>query len=290
MSAKLFQPPDKIAVKNKFITALSMLVIIVSLYVTCYMLFFRTVDVDVTKAAEITYHGESGSASVKVNNKNQDYNQRIQEFMDSITYQVSPSKRLKNGNTIKITAKFDEDLASRYHINPINTTRNVRVVNLPVQYNGVADISEAFLKKADARGKQYLDKNMDSILNEDFTSFHISSKPELVDSKRMYRVFLDSKNKIAKDKIIDIYMITAKGDVNTSSKKEQLEVKEETIYYMITYNEINTSAKILDENVYGEKVMNKENIDLTKEKDFMKYIKSKYGNIYNIMLMNDKKK
>lgn len=290
MSAMLFQPPNKNAVKNKFITALSMLVIIVSLYVTCYMLFFRTVDVDVTKAAEITYHGESGSASVKVNNKNQDYNQRIQEFMDSITYQVSPSKRLKNGNVIKITAKFDEDLASRYHINPINITRNVTIENLPIRYTGVEDISASFLKKTDARGKQYLDKNMDSILNEDFTSFHISAKPELVDSKRMYRVFLDSSNNTAKDKIIDIYMITAKGEVNTSSKKEQLEVKEETIYYMITYNEINTSAKILDENVYGEKVMNKTNIDLAKEKDFMSYIKSKYSNTYEITLMNDEKK
>ena len=51
----------------------------------------------------------------------------------------------------------------------------------------------------------------------------------------MYRVFLDGKKSSAKDKIIDIYAITAKGEVNTSSKKETLEMKEDTIYYMITY-------------------------------------------------------
>ena len=82
---------------------------------------------------------------------------------------------------------------------------------------------------------------MEQILNEDFTSFFIRSQPELVNQKQMYRVFLDGKKSSAKDKIIDIYAITAKGEVNTSSKKETLEMKEDTIYYMITYNEINTS-------------------------------------------------
>ena len=48
MSSMHFQPPSQDAVKNKFITSMSMLLIVVSLYVTCYMLFFRTVEVDVT--------------------------------------------------------------------------------------------------------------------------------------------------------------------------------------------------------------------------------------------------
>ena len=106
---------------------------------------------------------------------------------------------------------------------------------------------------------------MEQILNEDFTSFFIRSQPELVNQKQMYRVFLDGKKSSAKDKIIDIYAITAKGEVNTSSKKETLEMKEDTIYYMITYNEINTSLRILDENVYGEKLIISESNDLTKE-------------------------
>lgn len=62
-----FQPPSQDAVKNKFITSMSMLLIVVSLYVTCYMLFFRTVEVDVTKDAGIEYRGEDGSASVLLN-------------------------------------------------------------------------------------------------------------------------------------------------------------------------------------------------------------------------------
>ena len=44
-----FKPPGKEAMKSKTITSICMLAIIISLYATCYMLFFRTVDVDLTK-------------------------------------------------------------------------------------------------------------------------------------------------------------------------------------------------------------------------------------------------
>lgn len=287
MSSIYFQTPKKPAFYDKLITVISLLIIIVSLYLTCYMLFFRTVDVDVTKAAEITYHGESGSASVKVSNKNQDYNQRIQEFMDSITYSVTPSRRLKNGEVIRISAKYDNELASRFHINPINAVKSVKIENLPIRFQSVKDIGMPLLKKINDKAKTYFNKNMDSILNEAFISFHISAKPILVSSKRIYRVFLDSRHNLAKDKIIDIYAITANGAVNTSSQEEKLEMKDETIYYMITYNEMNTSNQVLDENVYGEKLMIKNNVDLSKEKEFMEYIKAKYNNIYEIILLKD---
>ncbi len=101
----------------------------------------------------------------------------------------------------------------------------------------------------------------------------------------MYRVFLDGKKSSAKDKIIDIYAITAKGEVNTSSKKETLEMKEDTIYYMITYNEINTSLRILDENVYGEKLIIAESLDMTKEKQFISFMKNKYKSAYEVHMM-----
>lgn len=264
---------------------MSMLIIVVSLYVTCYMLFFRTVEVDVTKDAGIEYRGEDGSASVRVINRNQNYNQRIQEFMDSITYEVKPAKKLKNGDELTITAQYDETLASRYHVNPIQSVRKVRVKNLPERFADVTDIPASFLSKLDDRTNSYLDKNMEQILNEDFTSFFIRSQPELVNQKQMYRVFLDGKKSSAKDKIIDIYAITAKGEVNTSSKKETLEIKEDTIYYMITYNEINTSLRILDENVYGEKLIIAESLDMTKEKQFISFMKNKYKSAYEVQIM-----
>ena len=254
---------------------MSMLLIVVSLYVTCYMLFFRTVEVDVTKDAGIEYRGEDGSASVRVINRNQNYNQRIQEFMDSITYEVKPAKKLKNGDELTITARYDETLASRYHVNPIQTVRRVKVKDLPERFADVNEIPASFLSTLDDRTRSYLNKNMEQILNEDFTSFFIRSQPELVNQKQMYRVFLDGKKSSAKDKIIDIYAITAKGEVNTSSKKETLEMKEDT----------NTSLRILDENVYGEKLIISESNDLTKETQFTSFMKSKYKSAYEVQIM-----
>ena len=113
-----FKPPGKEAMKSKTITSICMLAIIISLYATCYMLFFRTVDVDLTKDISIVYDGESGSASVKVFNSITDYNQRKQEFMDSVAYKVSPKKNLQNGDTLLISSTYDEDLADQYHIHP----------------------------------------------------------------------------------------------------------------------------------------------------------------------------
>ena len=80
MASAHFRPPTKESFKNKCITSMTMLIIIVSLYITCYMLFFRMVKVDVTKDAAIEYRGEDGAGTVRVLNRNQNYNQRIQEF------------------------------------------------------------------------------------------------------------------------------------------------------------------------------------------------------------------
>ena len=277
-----FKPPTKDATKNKMISALCLGLIIISLYGTCYLLFFRTTGIDVTKDVEIAYRGENGSASVMVRNKNLNYNQRIQEFMDTVSYQVKPQRNLKNGDMITITAGYDEKLASRYHIDATHLTREVMVSNLPIRYENASQIPQTLLDTINDSSEAYLKKNISSILDDDFTNFYISSKPELLSYQRMYRVFLHSKEQDTRDRILDIYAVSARGEVNVSSKEEKLEPKEDTIYYMITYNEINTSEKIPAEDIYGEKIITSSSQDLSKESEFQKYMKSKYGNNYTI--------
>ena len=281
-----FKPPGKEAMKSKTITSICMLAIIISLYATCYMLFFRTVDVDLTKDISIVYDGESGSASVKVFNSITDYNQRKQEFMDSVAYKVSPKKNLQNGDTLLISSTYDEDLADQYHIHPIHTIRKITVENLPERLSSVDELQPAFLKEINQRGTSYLKKNMEQILNEDFTDFYINSKPELQEQKLMYRIFMDANKKSNKDRILDIYAITAKGQVNVSAKGEKLEEKESTIYYMITYNEINTSFMLREENIYGEKLIYSGTKDLTNQKVFEKVIQNKYGKQFHITFLD----
>lgn len=282
MSRLHFKPPTQDAMKNKMISALCLGLIIMSLYGTCYLLFFRTTGIDVTKDVDIIYRGENGSGSVMVRNKNLNYNQRIQEFMDTVTYKVTPNRNLKNGDTITIQADYDEKLASRYHIDATHVSKEVVVSNLPIRYENAKDIPQTMLDTINESSEKYLKKYMTAILEDDFTSFYISSHPELVSYQRIYRIFLNSEEKDVRDKILDIYAISAKGEVNVSKKEERLETKEETIYYMITYNEINTSEQIPDEDVYGEKIITNRKQELSKESEFRDYMKSKYGAHYKI--------
>ncbi|MCH4287363.1 hypothetical protein [Amedibacillus hominis] len=282
MSDMHFKVPSKDAIKSKMISALCLALIILSLYTTYYLLFFRTTGVDITKDIEILYRGEDGSGVVSVRNKNLNYNQRIQEFMDTVEYKVTPNKNLKNGDKIKISTTYDETLASRYHINAINVVKEVTVEGLPVRYENVKQIPQTLLDEVKDNSKKYLEKNMSSILSDDFTAFYFTSEPELENYRFMYRIFLNAKDDESKDKILDIYSITAKGEVNVSNKEEKLETKDETIYYMITYNEINTSGKILKEDIYGEKIIVSGKQNLQKEKDFKNYMSHKYGKQYTI--------
>lgn len=282
MSQTHFKMPSKDAMKSKMISALCLALIILSLYSTCYLLFFRTTGIDITKDAQILYRGEDGSGVATVLNKNLNYNQRIQEFMDTVDYKVTPNKNLKNGDKIKISATYDETLASRYHIDAVNTEKEIEVSGLPIRYETAKQIPQTLLDDVKENSKKYLEKNMPSILSDDFTAFYFTSEPELENYRFMHRVFLNAKDSDSKDKILDIYAITAKGEVNVSNKEEKLETKDETIYYMITYNEINTSAKILKEDIYGEKMIVSGKQNLQKEKDFHTYMEHKYGKQYTI--------
>lgn len=282
MSTGHFRVPKKDVIRSKTLTALCMVGIIASLYLTFYVLFFRTADVDVTQNIRIVYDGESGSASVKIQEPSDSYNQRIQEFMDTITYHVTPHKNLKNGDVLTITATYDKKVLDRYRIQPVGLKREITVDKLPERIKNVQELSLTFLEELNLKGNAYLKKNMPMILADDFTDFHITSKPSLVESKKMYRLFLDSVKNEQKDKIVDIFAIQAKGEVNVSSTDEKLEIKESTIFYMVTYNEINSAQTIRDGNMYGEKIIVKGNENLRDEKEFKAYMNKKYGKQYKL--------
>lgn len=272
--------------KSKIITFTCMIVILLSLYATCYLLFFRTTDVDVTENISLTYHGESESAFVEVLNDKANYNQRIQEFIDAIEYSVDPSTNLKNGDVITVTAAYDSELANRYHIQPIHTEREIIVKDLPERLSDSKQLTSEFLNALTKRSESYLKKHIDQILNEDFTIFYLNTEPKLVETRNVYRLFLDAKDNSQKDKVVDIYSIKAKGEVNTSAEGIQLEEKESLIYYMITYNEINTSLTVTNETIYGEKVMIAEGVDLLNTEGFQTYLSSKYHDNYIITILN----
>lgn len=226
-----------------------------SLFLVCYLFFFRSITIDATKDLDITYEGESGSATIYVRNTSKNLNQRTQEFLNSISYQVTPKTNLSNGTIVQLNATFDETLANKYHIEVINETKEITVEGLAERFNSPDEINEDFRKALDAQAENYFKRSMDTILKEDFTDFYVTSNTQLVGKERTYRVLLQALNKENKDKIVDIYKITAKGMVNQASDHEDLVEKELTIYYLVTYDHINTKMVLKDENIYGEKLI-----------------------------------
>lgn len=269
-------------IKNKCLFFFCMLFIMLSLFVTCYLFFFRTITIDVTKHAEIVYSGESGSATVTVNNKAMNLNQRTQEFLNSITYQVTPKNNLANGTIIQIQAKYDENLAKQYHIEVINDTKEVKVEGLAERYADAQSIDHDYLAAMDQYAERYFAKNEKTILTEDFSEFYTGTQREYLGKAKKYRVFLQALSRENKDKIVDIYCLKAKGTVNTAVDHEALEEKEVEIDYMITYDDINTDKQLQDENVFGEKITA---FTVTSREDLLQLLHQKFLLSYRISIL-----
>lgn len=272
----------KLLEKNKLLFLFCILFIMTSLFLTCYVFFFRTITIDVTKHMDIVYSGESGEATVTVTNNAYNLNQRTQEFLDSISYQVTPKSKLANGTKINIVARYDKNLMNKYHIKVINETKEIIVEGLPERFSDAKAIDEEFQKTMDAYAQRYFDKNKDDILKDDFTAFYGGSHRELLSNTREYRVFLKANSHDNKDKVVDIYKLTAKGMVNMAKGKEELKEQEAVLYYMITYDDINTSRKLKEENVFGEKVIG---IEVNSQESLTQVLHQKYLLSYQFLIM-----
>lgn len=245
----------KLLEKNKLLFLFCILFIMTSLFLTCYVFFFRTITIDVTKHMEVVYSGESGEATVTVTNNAYNLNQRTQEFLDSITYQVTPKNKLANGTKINIVANYDKSLMNKYHIQVINETKEIVVEGLAERFQNAKELDADFQKTMDEFARRYFEKNNDAILKQDFTEFYSGSHREMVKNERLYRVFLKANTHDNKDKVVDIYKLTAKGMVNTAIDKEKLVEQDAVLYYMITFDDINSSRRLKEENVFGEKLL-----------------------------------
>lgn len=238
---------NKTCLKNKMITSIAMISIIISLSLVSYYFFLRTNQVDICAYALVQYNGESGNAKAKASLSQKNFNERIQIFMDSVEFKVTPNDNLKNGDIITIEASYDEEIANRYHIKPTNYKKTMAVSDLPQRLNNAKDISYSFLLEVNDKGQNYLTKYHDDIV-KDFNALN-HDNIEIKDIALLSRLFMNSKYNSYTDMIVDIYQMQAFDGTN-----------EETIYYLVFYSEINDSFTIYDENVYGEKMFVKNDI------------------------------
>lgn len=256
---KAMQRRHKIRDKSFFFVWIACLLF--TLFFIGYFFFLRTSEVDVTQHIVLEYSGENGSAAVEVRSEEISVNQRLQDFYDSLEFAVTPNEGLSNGDELTISAKYDNELAQQYHLEPINLTRTVTVKGLPDRYESISDIPQDLLDNLSKHSDAYLEKHMNAILDNDFTDFYSMDNVELESSEIVYEAFMKSKTSENSDRLIVIYRLQARGQVNRSDEQEKLQEERSSIYYMVVFPAINDSGTIPDASAYGEKVLLSEEPD-----------------------------
>lgn len=224
--------------KNKLIYFLALGSMCLALVLIMYNFFYKTVEVDVMKNIELVYTGENGSASVTVENNTEDLNQRIQEFMETVEYEVSPNSNLSNGDTIHIIATYDDELSMTYHYQPINTEKEFIVQGLNNRFESKDDIPENYLNEILTESENYITEHADEI-------FHLDSETasqedvSLNNISQLYCAFLKSTQ--TSDRIISVYQL------DYASKEQAV-----TIYYLVCVPNINDGNRVIRQNIYGE--------------------------------------
>lgn len=269
--------------KNKVFVFTCVILLVVILYSACYMLFFRTISIDVTSDIAIDYKGENGSGSVEVTYGKENANSRLNEFLNTLSYSISPNENLTNGDNVDISVSYDKAIAQAYRINVINANKAITIDNLPIRYQDVSELDPAYVTNVYVKGEKYLDKMMDSILSRDFSSFVVNEKATLIDKKQVYQIFLHGAETSTNDKIMLVYELKASGNIllsdNTVQKQEQ------TIYYAITFNKVNNANLIEDEDIYGEKLILSNDLKLDNEAALISFIQNLYKDNQSIQLI-----
>lgn len=257
---------DKQKIENKFIYFISLLGMVMILVLIAYFFFLRNVEVDIMDNAQYTYVGENGNASVVVSAKQGELNQRMQDFLNSVKYEVSPSSDLSNGDTIHVTATYDEALANQYHYKPKSIEADVIVEGLANRYLALQDIPKTLIQDGRNAALDYVKENQDAIYKLDGKE---EKTPSLDKMKIVYSAYLKSNQKKNSDRFVYIVQMTYDSEV---------------LYYMVCIPNINDSNEIDTHNIYGEKAyLTQDELD---GKDFNGYVDRVYSSKYQIEQKN----
>ena len=270
---------DKKIFKNKLITITTMLIIVCILFVSSYLLFLQESKVYLTDNITLKYDGESGYAKVEVLLEKKNYNQRKQDFMNSIRFEVNPNFNLKNGDVITIEANYDESLASLYHLKPIQEKRTLLVEGLPTRISSIKEIPYNFLLTINEYAQMFFSKHNDEIIHDYFIMFDNEKEVMISKNRLIHRVFLKSLVNEFHDRIVDVYCVSAIGNMS-DDEGNILQSQENAIYYLVIYDEINDAFVMEEANVLGEKLITSQ--EQFSDEEIYALLNEKYQNEFEL--------
>lgn len=124
-------PENNMKPKPKKILILLLVVLILGVLTAgSYFFFFAKTDVSLMdeKDCTVTFSGTNGKgkANVACMMDQGNYN----DFFTTVKYTVKPNENLKNGQTVYVEARYDEESARHYRIHPVNTSFKTEVEGL----------------------------------------------------------------------------------------------------------------------------------------------------------------
>lgn len=255
-------------IKDKVIYFISIITMGTILISMAYFFFLRTVEIDITENIEVSYIGENGMATIDVSARKDDLNQRMQEFLDTVDFEVSPNHDLSNGEVVTITATYDENLAQRYHYQITNTTTELTVEGLLDRYASLSQIAPSYLEDVLEAGRSYVQDHSQEILALNGSTDE-DENWKLDNLQVTYAAFLKSYSSEATDRIIQICRLDF-------TWKDQTR----TLYYLVCVPEINDGNEVQTQDIFGERAyMSEQEI---QNQSFSEYVQRVFGKQYQI--------
>ncbi|MEG1066431.1 MAG: hypothetical protein RSD85_02650 [Erysipelotrichaceae bacterium] len=228
--------------KKGHITIAAIIVAIIMIFVAKFVYGRMTMkEVDLTGNIELEYEGNNGEGYV-IHSSNLDKHikydytdKELRKFIRTITFDILPDDELSNGDKIIVTAEYDESLAKKYNIKPINEEREIEVKGLHILYSSVKEIPDKVIAEADKVAK----KEAEKIDLSNLSKTHKMKKPKFISATPIAKYFTiyDKKPNPYGDNIQYLFKIKVEGLVDD---------KEETVD-IFCYVEVNNIKEDLNE-------------------------------------------
>ena len=161
--------------------------------------------VDVFADLEIEVSGYSPEISISVNNNNAD------DFIRTVTYSLSQSSDLSNGDVVTITAQYSEDTAFENKAIVAEDTMEYTIENQGYYVSSVDDLGEEALSTI----KQELSDVIDVYIN-DYVTNGVSPVYDLSRSYGLTDLESADDAEVTEPELVNMYLLTPKENNNSS--------------------------------------------------------------------------
>ncbi|MEG1066430.1 MAG: hypothetical protein RSD85_02645 [Erysipelotrichaceae bacterium] len=229
-------------------------------------------EVDFTGKIELEFSGYNGEGSVSDPfnlDKSIEYDKTdkdLKNFVKTINFDISPDENLSNGDKVKLTAEFDEELAEELGIKPVNIEREYEVKGLEVLYTNVKEIPAKVVAEADKAAK----KEVEDVKTTYFLDKNIYKETKFVSATpiaKYFTMFSDHPSSSG-DCIQYVYKVKIEGLVD--GKKETTD-----IYRFVEVNDVKSDLDGNNATIYSGDIYDNNFKEVKKDDEAISIFKKK---------------